>query len=80
MQSFDTRRVKLPLIAARMNAFPRNSIRSFLVHAKSALRTAIANRERVTFVIGNESAGTRLAPVPYSCASSPGNALQTSTL
>ncbi|KAK0663292.1 putative exopolyphosphatase [Lasiodiplodia hormozganensis] len=39
-----------------MNAFPRNSIRSFLVHAKSALRTAIANRERVTFVIGNESA------------------------
>ncbi|OJD32954.1 dhh phosphoesterase [Diplodia corticola] len=39
-----------------MSAFPRNSIRSFLVHAKSALRTAIANRERVTFVIGNESA------------------------
>ncbi|EOD51050.1 putative exopolyphosphatase protein [Neofusicoccum parvum UCRNP2] len=39
-----------------MSVFPRNSLRSFLVHAKSALRTAIARRERVTLVIGNESA------------------------
>lgn len=45
-----------------MNAFPRNSIRNFLVHAKSALRSAITNNERVTFVIGNESAGTRPLP------------------
>lgn len=46
-----------------MSVFPRNSLRSFLVHAKSALRTAIARRERVTLVIGNESAGTRRPPV-----------------
>ncbi|EKG18827.1 Phosphoesterase RecJ-like protein [Macrophomina phaseolina MS6] len=39
-----------------MAAFPRNSIRSFLVHAKGALHTAITNHERVTLVIGNESA------------------------
>ncbi|KAK8187168.1 hypothetical protein HDK77DRAFT_280175 [Phyllosticta capitalensis] len=37
-------------------AFPRNSLRNFLVHAKKALRTAISNDEKVTFVIGNESA------------------------
>lgn len=42
-----------------MAAFPRNSIRSFLVHAKGALHTAITNHERVTLVIGNESAGTQ---------------------
>ncbi|KAF2140290.1 uncharacterized protein K452DRAFT_310049 [Aplosporella prunicola CBS 121167] len=37
-------------------AFPRNSIRNFLVHAKSALRTAISENQKVTFVVGNESA------------------------
>lgn len=42
-----------------MSAFPRNSIRNFLVHAKSQLHTAITNHERVTLVIGNESAGMR---------------------
>ncbi|KAK7545013.1 uncharacterized protein J3D65DRAFT_46514 [Phyllosticta citribraziliensis] len=37
-------------------AFPRNSLRNFLVHAKKALRTAISNNDKVTFAIGNESA------------------------
>ncbi|KAF2090680.1 exopolyphosphatase-like protein [Saccharata proteae CBS 121410] len=37
-------------------AFPRNSIRSFLAHAKISLRTAITSNQKVTFVIGNESA------------------------
>ncbi|KAJ4377243.1 Exopolyphosphatase [Neocucurbitaria cava] len=37
-------------------ATPRNSLRGFLTHAKSALRAAIDSSQRVTFVIGNESA------------------------
>lgn len=37
-------------------AFPRNSLRAFLSHAKSALRSAIEHSQKVTFVIGNESA------------------------
>ncbi|OCK76389.1 exopolyphosphatase-like protein [Lepidopterella palustris CBS 459.81] len=35
---------------------PRNSLRSFLVQAKSAIRTAIDKSQKITFVIGNESA------------------------
>jgi len=38
-------------------AAPRNSLRGFLAHAKSALRTAIEKNEKITLVIGNESAG-----------------------
>ncbi|KAA6413489.1 MAG: hypothetical protein FRX48_03235 [Lasallia pustulata] len=37
-------------------AFPRDSLRAFLAHAKSALATAIEQSEKVTLVIGNESA------------------------
>ncbi|KAF2871127.1 exopolyphosphatase-like protein [Massariosphaeria phaeospora] len=37
-------------------AVPRTSLRGFLAHAKSALRTAIHSSQKVTFVIGNESA------------------------
>jgi hypothetical protein len=38
---------------------PRNSLRGFLAHAKGALRNAIEKSEKVTLVIGNESAGER---------------------
>ncbi|KAH7413891.1 DHHA2 domain-containing protein [Phaeosphaeria sp. MPI-PUGE-AT-0046c] len=37
-------------------AVPRNSLRSFLAHAKGALRNAIESSQKVTLVIGNESA------------------------
>lgn len=37
-------------------AIPRNSLRSFLTHAKGALRSAIESSQKITFVIGNESA------------------------
>ena len=37
-------------------AFPRNSLRAFLSHAKRALRSAIEHSQKVTLVIGNESA------------------------
>ncbi|KAF2198544.1 exopolyphosphatase-like protein [Delitschia confertaspora ATCC 74209] len=37
-------------------ALPRNSLRGFLVQAKAAIRTAIDKRQRIAFVIGNESA------------------------
>lgn len=36
---------------------PRNSLRGFLTHAKGALRAAIDSSQKVTLVIGNESAG-----------------------
>jgi len=35
---------------------PRSSLRNFLVLAKNALRTAIDQSQKITFVIGNESA------------------------
>jgi len=37
-------------------AFPRNSLRAFLSHAKIALRSATEQSQKVTLVIGNESA------------------------
>ncbi|KAH7067894.1 DHHA2 domain-containing protein [Paraphoma chrysanthemicola] len=37
-------------------AVPRTSLRGFLVYAKNALRDAIASSQKVTLVIGNESA------------------------
>ncbi|MCJ1229850.1 Exopolyphosphatase [Toensbergia leucococca] len=37
-------------------AFPRNSLRAFLSHAKTSLITAIRQSTKLTFVIGNESA------------------------
>ncbi|KAI9822626.1 MAG: Exopolyphosphatase [Pycnora praestabilis] len=37
-------------------ALPRNSLRGFLAHAKSALQTGIEKSQKVTIVIGNESA------------------------
>ncbi|KAF1834008.1 DHH phosphoesterase [Decorospora gaudefroyi] len=37
-------------------AVPRNSLRGFLTHARGVLRTAIDNSQKITFVIGNESA------------------------
>lgn len=37
-------------------AVPRNSLRSFLVLAKRTLRNAIDRSQKITFVIGNESA------------------------
>jgi exopolyphosphatase len=40
-----------------MMAVPRTSLRGFLAHAKSALRNAIDSNQKVTLVIGNESAG-----------------------
>ena len=42
-------------------AAPKNSLRGFMSHAKSALQSAISSNGRVTIVIGNESAGQRLA-------------------
>lgn len=38
------------------------SLRAFLALAKSTLRTAIAQKQRVNLVIGNESAGL---PPPF---------------
>jgi exopolyphosphatase len=38
-------------------ATPKNSLRGFLIHAKGALRSAIDSKQKITFVIGNESAG-----------------------
>ena len=43
-------------------AVPRNSLRSFLVLAKETLRNAIDQSQKITFVIGNESAGTPYPP------------------
>ncbi|KAK3076590.1 hypothetical protein LTS18_012610, partial [Coniosporium uncinatum] len=37
-------------------AVPRNSLRSFLIHAKSAIRWATHSSQKIIFVIGNESA------------------------
>ncbi len=37
-------------------AFPRNSLRAFLSHAKTALHSAIEQSQKITLVIGNESA------------------------
>ena len=39
-------------------AVSNNSLRSFLVLAKRTLRNAIDRSQKITFVIGNESAGT----------------------
>ncbi len=38
-------------------AFPRNSLRAFLAHAKTSLASAIRQSQKVTLVTGNESAG-----------------------
>jgi hypothetical protein len=38
-------------------AVPRNSLRGFLTNARGALRSAIETNQKITFVIGNESAG-----------------------
>lgn len=46
-------------------AVPRNSLRGFLAHAKSSLRTAIDSSQKVTLVIGNESAGGRTSRLPF---------------
>ncbi|KAI4197057.1 MAG: hypothetical protein LQ346_003090 [Caloplaca aetnensis] len=37
-------------------AFPRNSLRAFLSHAKKSLSTAIQSSQKITLVAGNESA------------------------
>ncbi|MCJ1250920.1 Exopolyphosphatase [Trapelia coarctata] len=37
-------------------AFPRNSLRAFLTHAKSSLHSAQKQNQKLTLVIGNESA------------------------
>ncbi|MCJ1365900.1 Exopolyphosphatase [Acarospora aff. strigata] len=37
-------------------AFPRNSLRAFLSHAKIVLRSTIEQSQKITLVIGNESA------------------------
>ncbi|KAH8641242.1 hypothetical protein IG631_04183 [Alternaria alternata] len=37
-------------------AVPRNTLRGFLTHARGALRSAIETSQKITFVIGNESA------------------------
>jgi exopolyphosphatase len=41
-------------------AVARTSLRGFLTHAKDALCSAIKSNEKVTLVIGNESAGQHL--------------------
>ncbi len=41
-------------------AVPRTSLRGFLTHARSALRAAVETNQKITFVIGNESAGKLL--------------------
>jgi hypothetical protein len=38
-------------------AVPRNSLGAFLKQAKASLKRAIDKKEKVTLVIGNESAG-----------------------
>jgi exopolyphosphatase len=38
-------------------AVPRNSLRGFLAYAKTSLRNAIDSNQKITLVIGNESAG-----------------------
>jgi exopolyphosphatase len=38
-------------------AIPRNSLGAFLKQAKVSLKRAIDQKEKVTLVIGNESAG-----------------------
>ena len=38
-------------------AVPRTSLRGFLTHAKTTLRAAIGTSQKITVVIGNESAG-----------------------
>ena len=38
-------------------AFPRNSLRAFLQHAKTNLFKAIHEEHRINIVVGNESAG-----------------------
>jgi exopolyphosphatase len=50
-------------------AVPRNSLRGFLAHAKTSLRTAIDSSQKVTLVIGNESAGARLSRLPINIES-----------
>lgn len=42
---------------SNMAAISRNSLRAFLRQAKVNLQSAIEKKERVTLVIGNESAG-----------------------
>ncbi|KAF2276447.1 DHH phosphoesterase [Westerdykella ornata] len=48
-------------------AIPRTSLRGFLTHARNALRTAINLNQKVTLVIGNESADldSMTSPVLY---------------
>ena len=41
-------------------ALPRHSLRGFLTLAKGALRAALDSNQKVTLVIGNESAGQHL--------------------
>ncbi|KAJ4293627.1 Exopolyphosphatase [Kalmusia sp. IMI 367209] len=43
-------------------AVPRNSLRGFLAQARSTLRAAIESSQKITFVIGNESAGIQSRP------------------
>ena len=42
--------------------FPRNSLRAFLSHAKTHLHTALKRRQCITFVVGNQSAGSDSQP------------------
>ena len=44
-------------------AFPRNSLRAFLSHAKSSLIRSIEQAQKVTIVTGNESAGTHILSI-----------------
>ena len=41
-------------------AFPRTSLRGFLTHAKTTFRSATRSNQKITLVIGNESAGQAL--------------------
>ena len=38
-------------------AFPRNSLRAFLQHARTNLSKAVYEEQNINIVIGNESAG-----------------------
>ena len=38
-------------------AFPRNSLRAFLNHAKRGLAQAVNGDQKINIVVGNESAG-----------------------
>jgi hypothetical protein len=49
-------------------AAPRPSLRGFLVQAKNALRNAIESSQKVTLVIGNESAGESMLLQPVARA------------